>query len=111
MWLSHIPLSVRIIGVSQHLLVCMCLSRANPFCIEGINLAEISYKRCVQGVFAASGVALEKLVVVPEPVDSVFFDPSKASPLPLPQGQLVFGTEQAVDTKADHAFISVIPAS
>lgn len=52
---------------------------------------------------------MEKLVVVPEPIDSDFFDPSKAVPLPLPQGELVFGTPAAPDAKPDYAFLSVGP--
>ena len=58
-------------------------------------------------MFAASGVATEKLVVVPEPVDTAFFDPSKAVPLQLPQGQLVFGAPPAPGARPDTAFVSV----
>lgn len=62
-----------------------------------------------QDVFAASGVAIEKLVVVAEPIDSNFFDPSKAVPLLMPQGELVFGTPAALDADPDYAFLSVRP--
>ncbi|KAI7837514.1 hypothetical protein COHA_008650 [Chlorella ohadii] len=41
--------------------------------------------------FAASGVQPAKLQVVPEPVDTAFFDPTKHKPLPLPLGLRVFG--------------------
>lgn len=44
-----------------------------------------------QAVFCRSGVAAEKLVVIPEPVDTAFFDPAVAEALPLPRGELVFG--------------------
>ena len=61
----------------------------------------------MQDVFAASGVAMKKLLVVPEPIDTAFFDPAKASPLQLPQGDLVFGTQPSSDAEVDYAFISV----
>lgn len=50
---------------------------------------------------------MEKLVVVPEPIDSDFFDPAKAAPLPLPQGELVFGAPPPLDAEPDFAFVSV----
>jgi glycosyltransferase involved in cell wall biosynthesis len=35
-------------------------------------------------VFAAAGVDRTKLVVIPESIDTNFFDPNKVPPLPLP---------------------------
>lgn len=46
-----------------------------------------------RSVFAASGVDPAKLVVVPEPVDTDFFDPLRHQPLPLPLDQRVFGPD------------------
>jgi glycosyltransferase involved in cell wall biosynthesis len=46
-------------------------------------------------VFAASGVEARKLVVVPEPVDVVSFDPGAHAPLALPIGVRVLGREWA----------------
>ncbi|KAF6259241.1 hypothetical protein COO60DRAFT_1700898 [Scenedesmus sp. NREL 46B-D3] len=46
--------------------------------------------------FAASGVAPDKLVVVPEGVNTTLFDPAAYTPLPLEgKAQLVFGTPWA----------------
>ena len=60
-----------------------------------------------QEVFAASGVARDKLVVVAEPVSTAFFDPALAQPMQLPVGELVFGAEPAAQQQADFAFLSV----
>ena len=58
-------------------------------------------------MFAGSGVARDKLVVVAEPVSTAFFDPALAQPMPLPAGDLVFGGEPAAPAPADFAFLSV----
>lgn len=38
-----------------------------------------------------SGVDPSKLVVVPEGINTTYYDPDRYSPMPLPQGDLVFG--------------------
>ncbi|KAK9828488.1 hypothetical protein WJX72_000263 [[Myrmecia] bisecta] len=58
-------------------------------------------------VFASSGVAESKLVVVPEPVETAFFDPGKHTPLSLPLGRRVFGWERDTRQPAPFVFLSV----
>ena len=45
-----------------------------------------------RGVFAASGVDPRKLRVVPEGVNTTFFDPERYRPARLPVGDIVFGS-------------------
>ncbi|PNH03657.1 hypothetical protein TSOC_010261 [Tetrabaena socialis] len=42
-------------------------------------------------VFKASGVDPHKLVILPEGVNTTWFDPDLYEPMPMPQGDLVFG--------------------
>ncbi|KXZ50642.1 hypothetical protein GPECTOR_15g326 [Gonium pectorale] len=48
-------------------------------------------------VFTASGVDPGKLVVVPEGVNTTWFDPELYEPMPMPQGDLVFGEDTGSD--------------
>lgn len=61
-----------------------------------------------KGVFQRSGVAANKLTVIPEPVDTAFFDPAGAEALQLPQGQSVFGRSvDKQEAKMYYNFVSV----
>jgi len=67
----------------------------------------LTFDSTAQDVFAASGVAVDKLVVVGEPVSTAFFDPALARPMQLPVGDLVFGADPAARQRPDFAFLSV----
>lgn len=62
----------------------------------------------MQAVFQRRGVSADKLAVIPEPVDTAFFDPAIAEALPLPRGELVFGRSvSAQEAQTVFKFVSV----